>query len=129
IDFFPRCLLQDELAAPRLALQRVYDEEMNMVDMRKYLEKWLACAFYEGYAPGRKLILIWMGLQDLLQKLLEAASLLQLEDAALRAQQPITTIKGTGLPMPSFYCGAEYRDYTAWDYFPRYVTRKEFADP
>ena len=129
VDFFPRCLLQDEMAAPRLALQRVFEEELNMVDARKYLEKWLSCVFYDNYAPGRKFILVLMGFQDVMLKLLEAAYLLQLEDPALRESTSITVIKSTGLPVPALYCGMAHKHYTAWDYFPRYLSRKEFADP
>ena len=129
IDFFPRVLLQDEIAAPRLALHRIYDEELNMVDARKHMEKWLSCVFYDNYAPGRKFILVLMNFQDVLLKLLEAAHLLTLEDPVLRKDIPITVIKTTGLPLPSLYCGAAYKHYTAWDYFPRYLTRKEFTDP
>lgn len=129
IDFFPRALLQDEIAAPRLALCRIFDEELNMVDARKWLEKWLACVFYDNYAPGRKFILVLMNLQDVLLKLLETASLLELEDPALRKTIPIPVIKGTGLPLPALYCGRAHDHYNAWDYFPRYLTRKEFMDP
>jgi len=99
-----------------------------MVDARKCLEKWIACVFYDDYAPGRKFIMELMNFQDILLKLLEAAWLLQ-QDPALRQVAEITVVKATGLPVPGLYCGRVCKQYTGWDYFPRYLNRKEFADP
>jgi hypothetical protein len=129
VDYFPRHLLQDEIADPRLAIRRIFDEELNMVDARKWLDKWLNTLFGEKQVLGRKFIVLLMDLQEALLKLLEAAYLLQLEDPSLHKEVSITVMKGTGLPVPSLYCGLTHKEYTAWDYFPRHLTRKEFTDP
>ena len=130
IDFLPRCLQQDEIANPRLAFQRVFNDDINVVAARKYLEKWLTAVFCEKLLLERKFLVVLMSLQDALLKLLEAAHLLQLEDPALREEVTITVMKGVGLPVPALYCGAvRKQSYTAWDYFPRHLSRKEFADP
>jgi hypothetical protein len=130
IDFFPRCLLQDEIANPRLAIQRVFEEEINLMEARKYLEKWLVAIFYDKPVLDRNALMVLMGLQEMLLKLLEAAHLLQMEDPALREEIAITVMKGIGLPVPALYCGVMHKhSYTAWDYFPRHLNRKEFANP
>jgi len=130
IDFFPRNLLQDEIVDPRMAMRRVFEEDLNLPATHKYLEKWLVAVFYDRRPLGRKMLVVIMALQESILRLVEAAHLLHLEDPALRKEMPMTVMKGAGLPEPALYCGDMHEHgYTAWDYFPRHLTRKEFIDP
>ncbi len=129
VDFFPRYLLQDELVNPRLALRRIFDEQVSLPDARKWLEKWLSATFYNKPVLNRKFILLLMGFQEDILRLLEAAHLLRLEAPQHRVPVLAATTAGAGLPEPALYCGTLRGHYTAWHYLPRYLSPKDFADP
>ncbi|HEY4148057.1 MAG TPA: hypothetical protein VGM41_03975 [Chitinophagaceae bacterium] len=129
-DFFPRHLLHDELANPRLVFCRTFDEQINMPDARKYLEKWLCATFYDKPVLNRRFLLLLMGIHEDMLRLLEAAHLLRLEDPERRkASCAEEQVYGPGLPEPELYCSSSNKHYTAWHYLPRYISRKEFANP
>lgn len=129
-DYFPRCLLQDELANPRLVLCRTFDEQINMPDARKYLEKWFAAIFYNEPVLSRKFILMLMGIHEDMLRLLEAAHLLRLEPPEQRpASCTEEEVYGPGLPDAALYCSDKHKHHTLWHYLPKYISRREFANP
>jgi hypothetical protein len=94
---------------------------------RRDLDKWFRSAFAEKSRMGKKESLSLLDLQEHLIRLLEAAQLLN-DDSANDEKALQLTADDAALMNTALYYNPR-RNSLAWECFPRYLSRTEYANP
>lgn len=122
-DHFPTRLTMKMIANPFSVINEFFDQEIDIVNAREELKNWWRSAFSEKCLLTKSEMVSLIGFRDQLLTLIEASSLLPV------AVEEFIEMEGNELLNTSNFCGSLHEGYTPWDYFPRYLNKKEYVNP
>lgn len=127
MDYYPRRLYQAEIQNPYTVFHSFFDA-FALPEAIEFIEAWLRAVtkddFWKKGYPARLLFFY-----EMLEKLIEGAYLVnKLDNQKDAALLNISSEAEMHLMSTSFYCGW-HTGYSAWDYFPRSLPKKQFINP
>ncbi len=122
----PQNLTRPEMCNPYIAIAEFFSA-YDLPGARRDLDKWFRSAFAEKSRLGKKESLSLLDLQEQLIRLLEVAQLLN-DDSANDEKALRLTADDTVLMNTALYYNPR-KNSLAWECFPRYLSRTEYANP
>lgn len=123
-DHLPIHLSMKMIIDPHSVIKEFYDVETDIVDLRKELKLWWRSAFSDKCLLSKPEMISLIGMRDHLLKMIDAAHVMH-----EKQNIDIVSMEESELLSSANFCGIPHEDYTAWDYFPRYLSRKEYINP
>ncbi len=121
---FPIHLSLQQMANPYSFITQFFEEEIDIVQAKQELQLWFRSALADECILSKDQIISLISFRDLLLPLIEASSIIDLQ-----SNIEIITMDESELLNETNFCGKKHEPFTAWDYFPRHLSKQEYINP